>query len=405
MATVVDERPMGLLASCLLFVLTPQEPAPSVPPPETTVAAASPQEELAALEKAGAAADPTQLAGLTATTEAAVANRAAWLLARSKDKRALESLHEVATASPHADARAHAMQAITRFQDVGSTACAVAALHDADRRVRTFAAQLLGKLKRPTAVEPLLSMIDESRTKPEKGAATDLQAALLALHDLGAADQLLRAAMALHDSQAEGTGEALAFCCQDLAPKLAKTEQVTFLLAILAHREPLVRRYAIGRLAELEDPATAKALEGRLATEGNELRPLVELALAQVRKDKMAPPTDEVARATHNLQALAQTTKQWWLSLDPMQQLLAAGAPTVALLVLALLLRRRRRRAAAAAAAATIALIQPSDEFVAQAAAEAEELAAEAAAAADEELLEQGAAPNPRWQRHATSRR
>jgi HEAT repeat protein len=403
---------MGMLASCLLFVLTPQEPTPpTTGPTPVPVQVTAPQDApstLAALEKAGEKADQQQLVALTTGEDAAIAARAAWLLAKSKDKTALAALHEVTANSPHADARAQAMQALTRLQDVGSTATAIAALQDEDRRVRTLAAQLLGRTKRPSAIEPLLALIDESRTGGEKGLATDLQAALLALNDLGAADSLLRAATALHDSPAEGTGEALAFCCQGLVPKLGKDEQVTFLLAILAHRETLVRRYAIGRLAELEDPATAKALEGRLATEGDELRPLVQMALAQIRKDKLAPPTDEMARASHNLQALVHTTKTWWATLDTTAQAAVAGGPVALLIVVALLLRGRRRRAQAAAAAATIAMVQPSDEFVAQTAAEADRLAADAEALAETENEAAPVArpaPRSRWQGHATARR
>lgn len=401
---------MGLLASCLLFVLTPQEPAPATPSPVTTPAATTPAAAdeaatLAALEKAGDKADPAELARLANGADAAIATRAAWVLAKGKNKAALTPLHGVATESPHADARVHAMQAIARFQDVASTACAITALQDEDRRVRTFAAQLLGKLKRPTAVEPLLALIDESRTKCAKGPATDLQAALLALHDLGAAAQLLRAATALHDSQAEGTGEALAFCCQDLVPTLPKAEQLTFLMAILGHREPLVRRHAIGRLAELGDPATAKALEGRLATEGDELRPLVQLALAQIRKEKLTPPSDEVARATQNLQSIWHSARGSWERLDTTQQVLVGSVGVALLLTVVVLLRHRRRRAASEAADALVALVQPSDEFVAQAAAEAEELAAAAEAVADEEPVEEATAAAPRWQKHVATRR
>ena len=156
-------------------------------------------------------------------------------------------------------------------------------------------------------------MLDESRTDCPKGPATDPQAALLALHDLAPPIRCCARRPRCTTARPRPPAKRLAFCCQSLVPKLAKADQVTILLAILGHREPPVRRFAIGRLAELEDPATAKALSGRLATEGNELRPLVELALAQVRKQKMAPPTDEIG-ATQNLQAC--TAKTRWLALD-----------------------------------------------------------------------------------------
>lgn len=370
---------MSLLASCLLFVVLPQEPTPAAPTPatpavetaDTTAPAVEPvsdQELLATLEQAGAAADPAALAQLTRSNDATVAVRAAWLAARLEGKDTLTPLHAIVASSQHADARVHAMQAIVTARNVASVECAIGALRDADRRVRTLAAQLLGKLQKPAATEPLLALLDDSRTKVEPGDATDLQAALLALHDLGAKDHLLRAATAIHDGKAEATGTALAFCCQNLVPKLDQAEQTTFLLAVLGHREPLVRRYAIGRLAELEDPTTAKALEGRLGRETKELRPLLEVAIAQVRKDKAAPPSDELQRATHNARALVHTAQTWWNGASMVQRGAAVGAPVLLIAAVVLLVRRRRNRVDAASAAATMALVQPSEEYLQQAA-------------------------------------
>ena len=283
---------MRLLELCLLPLLSPQEPAPqpAVPSPapaaETAVPSSSDDKQaLAVQERAGEKADPAVLAALASSVDAAVGARAAWRLGACKGPAVLEALQTVATKSPHADARAHAMQALMKANDVGSTATAIAALEDADRRVRTFAAQALGRLRRPAAKEPLLGLLDHTRTHAEPGVATDVQAALLALNDLAATDLLLRAATAVHDGKAEGAGAALAFCCQSMSPQMPRAEEVTFLLAVLGHREQLVRRYAISRIAELDEPSAAAALEGRLAQEGDELRPLVQIALAQVRKD------------------------------------------------------------------------------------------------------------------------
>jgi len=229
--------------------------------------------------------------------------------------------------------------------------------------VRTFAAQLLGKLARPAALLPLLAMFDDARRRDEAGPATDLQAGLLSLCDLGAADRLLQVATAIHDSRAEGTGEALAWCCQTLAPKLPRDQQVTLALALLGHRELLVRRWAIGQTAELGEPTAQGALEARLRSEGKELLPLVELALAQVRKDDLAKPPDELERAKQNATALWAETVAFWRRLTSYEQLMFGSAP-LALLVMLMLLRRRRHTAEAEAeATTTIALVQPSAEF------------------------------------------
>lgn len=380
-----DERGMALLATCFVLFLAPQEPSPTAPPTTPATATSNPTAEpdaasrLVELEKAGPKADAQALVELANGSAAGVAARAAWVLGVEANKFPTSTLRAVAEASPHAEARAQAMQALERRRDPASTGTAIQALLDADRRVRTFAAQLLGKLRAEAAVEPLLTLIDSSRKETPKGPVTDLQAALLALHDLGATPHLLRVAMALHDGKVEGVGEALAYCCQDMAPKMPTNEQITFLVAMLDHRETLVRRYAIGRLGELGEPTTAAALEGHLSKESKELRPLVELALAQVRKDKAPPPPDEVSRAKGNLSALWNQASTWWWNLDVTRKVLTAAAPIVALVLAMSMFRWLRRRSDdKAAAAATVAMVQPSAEFVAQAAAEAEELAAEA---------------------------
>lgn len=436
---------MRLLELCLLSLLSPQESAPTAatpraprvaipaPPAAPAPAPAAPESQqdpapqdpasplpsgsadaaaLAAQERAGAKADLAELARLGTSDDADVAARAAWLLGRDQRPGRVELLQQLVGASPHADARVFAMQALVRLGDVASTPTGIAALEDPDRRVRTLAAQLLGRLRRPAAREPLLALLDHSRTDDEPGPATDVQAALLALHDLEATDLLLRAATAVHDSRVEGAGTVLAYCCQGLSPKLGRRDELTFLLAILDHREPLVRRYAIGRLAELGERSTAGALEGRLAKEGNELRPLVEVAIAQIRKDKAAQPDDELQRALQNAQALLATAKRTWNGWTPAQQGMAAGVPVVLMLLLLVVRRGRRRAAAAAHAAATLAMVQPSEQFAEQAAAEAEALAAEAETAAETDDAEPidtitGATPpaaTGRWS-HAGRRR
>ena len=64
--------------------------------------------------------------------------------------------------------------------------------------------------------------------------------------------------------------------------------------------------------------------------------------------------------------------KARWDGMSPLGQGLTAGAPVVLLLLVWMIARGRRRSAAAADAAATLAMVQPSDEYVEQAAAEAE---------------------------------
>jgi HEAT repeat protein len=372
---------MGLLELCLLPLLSPQEPAvtpaPEATPPAVSATQASPEDlqDLLTAERAGDKANLVVLRRLTDCTTVPIAARAAWLLGRAKDPRANELCCEVATTSAHVEARVQAMNALMLRKDPNSLASAIAGLQDADRSVRALAAQLLGKLGKPTAVDPLLTMIDRCRTDETTGAATDVQAALVALHDLKAARSLLRAATAIHDSKIKGTGEALAYCFQGLSPTLDQAQEVTTLLAVLDHREPLVRRYAIGRLAQIGDPATAKALEGRLGTESAELRPLVEVALKQVRSDRTPVSTDELERALSNFETLRAMAESKWAAMEDWQRWATGAAPVVLILFWWGFGRLRRRSAARNVAMATAALVAPSEEYLEQMEAQAEEQA------------------------------
>lgn len=362
---------MGLLVLSLLCVLSPQDPAPNWPivpgtGSEPVIAQAEDRVVLAELERAGNGADPQVLARLACSTNAPVAARAAWLLSRRKDRPAWEPLRKIASTSPHADARVHAMQALLGFDDVASTATGIAGLDDADRRVRTLAAQLLGKLQRPTAIEPLLALVDRKQAQAEPGPATDVQAALLALADLGAADALLRASVAVHDARVEGVGQALAYCCQQLVPKMSAERRRSFLLSAVAHRELLVRRFAIVALADSRDPAVVKALEGRLATEVDALRPLLEATLAGIRPVQATTNDGELARATRNVQAITNRASAYWQRLDNTQRCMVAAIPVVGCMLLLWWRARRRTAIEAASTRAVIDLVQPSEELLAQ---------------------------------------
>jgi hypothetical protein len=362
---------MGLLELCLLSVLLPQDPAPA-PSSEQDPAA-----RLAALALDSDSADAEELLRLCVGDDPAVARRACWLLARSNRPEHVSALTEVLRRSTDADVRLHAMQGLRRRATPDVRSAVVAALEDDDRRVRTLAVQTLARLAAagvpPADVVPeLLALVDRRVEDAASGPATDVQAAVLTLSDLNATEHLLRMATAIHDGSALETGTSLAYCFQTLSPKLAPKDEVTTLVAVLNHREALLRRYAITRLAELADPTAASALEGRLATEGPELRPLVELALQQVRRDVQHRGGGEVERAQLGVEALATKLAARWRALLPWQQALAGGTP---LLVVALgwaLARGARRRRQQEHAFEVAQLVQPSDEFLAEAAAEAE---------------------------------
>lgn len=369
---------------------TPVTAAPTTTEPAATATPTPPQDPAAVVataEQAGDSFDGDALVRVAHGDDEALANRAVAVLGKAKKGAGSPFLQQIVANGKHGTTRALAMQALAKAPEVGITSTAIEALGDSDRRVRTFAAETLGKLRRPAAVEPLLAVLDRTRTEAQPGVATDVQAALLALHDLGAADKLLRAATAVHDGKAEGAGEALAFFLQERSHGLPRNEELTLLLAVLGHREQLVRRFAIGRLAELGERSAAVALEKRLGVENDQLRPMLEAALLQLRHDPLQQPTDELALAKDNAKKLWHKATTWWNAASPTEQGIAAGTPVALLLLAWLLGRRRRAQAAAEEAAAMAAMVAPSEEYADQVAAEAAELVA----AAEEVAQQDGA--------------
>ncbi|MFN3244220.1 MAG: HEAT repeat domain-containing protein [Planctomycetota bacterium] len=359
---------MGLIELCLLSLVSPQQPAAQAPPAVEQVAPAQdpqgPREQLAQLEKAGEYADAAALGKLALGDDEAIAARAAWLLAHSKNAAHLAALPAIIESSPFAEARLQALQGILLHGDASATSIAIGALEDLDRRVRTLAVKVLGKLRRPASIDPLLQLVRTESTNATAGTATDVKLALLTLADLGASQHLLRIAAGVGDGNPEGCGDALTYTFQTLSPKLDADKETTVLVAVLDHKETLLRRYAITRLTELGDPKSATALQGRLAKEDEELRPLLEVAIAQLQGEGTAPPEDELERATHNAKVLGTRAADWWNG-QPVTSKAMFGAIPVALIVMLWLLRRAaRRRAHEADAQAAAALVAPSDEYL-----------------------------------------
>ncbi|MFK7741379.1 MAG: hypothetical protein AB8H80_13770 [Planctomycetota bacterium] len=345
-----DANAEGLAAS------SPAEDLPELRDPETMLQEA---------EEAFAEADPAILVALTACDNAHVATRAAWLLGQTGNPEHTAALPIIAQRSLHADARVQALSAYRKHADQTAMPLAIKLLEDDDRRVRTLAAQLLGKHPRPASVEPLLGLIRSQREIPADaaGAATDVEAALLTLTDLGAANQLVRMATEVDDGNVRSAGEALAYAFSILSPRLSEDREATTLLAVLDHKELLLRRYAITRLTQLGNPTALSAMEARLAKESDELRPLLEVAVTQLRHDSGAYADDEVGRASANAKVLWSRTQKRWEGMSLLQKVLVGATPVV-LIVLILLIRGfSKRRSLSQDAIATAALVAPSDAY------------------------------------------
>ncbi len=266
------------------------------------------------------------------------------VLRRAED---VPTLVKLATDHPDVDVRAQAMWALTRIRDARAHPAALAALRGDDITLRTLGANFLGALRMRASAPDLLAVAAD-RTGTEGATASgeqqDRVAAITALADIGDPAQLLPLAAAV----ATGTPlvqQALTYAFQSLSTKLAPQDEATTLIAVLAHAVPGLRQYAIQRLAELRIPSTARALEGRLAQEGRELLPLLQVAIAAVRNDRTGVESSLTERAEAVLTSLTQA----WNEL-PMNQRYAIGCGAAILLLvvwLALALRSRARNRAA----------------------------------------------------------
>lgn len=379
-------------ALCLLSLCSPQLPqGPTVPSAVYTPAAVGDRDlaELHRLEGLGTAAPADAIAALTAAADLTIARRATWLLGRAAGHDRGPALRELARDSRDAEIRLHALMGLQKDVDQAALQVAADRLGDADLRVRIAAAQLLGRGRSMPANDELPALLGRGRSmgaadellafvqRSARAASTetdprDVEAALIALHDLEADRHLLLAAEALRNSTLTGTGAALTYYWQDVSPKLAKEAEVTLLRAALDHREPLLRRYAIARLGELDDPTAIPALEARVGVEEAELEPLLDATLRILRRDAAVGEGDNVERAKANLVVITKGAMDAWHGLGRDGQLLALsafGGSAMLLLIATLLVRRRRAIAAhAAAVASATALVAPSaDHYLATA--------------------------------------
>ncbi len=331
---------------------------PTAPAVDSAMAAPA----LRGAEKAGPGEETTALvADLVQHQETSIATRAAWLLGEWKSVRGVDALAQAIKQSSNADLRLQCAAALDRIQNSPATEALINGLHDTDISVRAFAVQALAR-RRPTgASQQLLALIERQGAAGSDDSHKDVAAALIALADLGDTSAMLPAAAAVRFESKE-TGPALAFLFQELSHKLPQSFEATTLVAALDHQEPLLRRYAIQRLGELRDPTTARALEGRLATEDQALQPLIRVSLAQVRRDQIENGADLALRAKNNALAIGRMVERQWNSLETGTRLSTAATTCVVSfgMLMILVARRRARHAEAATIAAAAGACHPT---------------------------------------------
>jgi hypothetical protein len=250
------------------------------------------------------------------------------------------------------------MWALLQFKDGRAKPVALKALESEDEHLRTLAAALLGTLRAQDATSALLGVLTAERATPTDG---DRAQAMLALADIGDPTHLLSAAAAV-SSGSPTVIESLLFMFQTLSPRLPKDQEAKVLVAVLGHAQPMLRRYAVQRLGELREPSTTRALEGRLASEDRELRPLIEVSLAAVRGGTVGDAGDGTgdgfwAKARVKAREAKAAAVKWWTSAPMGQRYGALGVAVLALLALVGIrlaaARRRRRQSAESWAAMT----------------------------------------------------
>jgi HEAT repeat protein len=368
---------------------------------------------LTALEEQGEAG-ARELVDYLIHDDPLIVARAAWALGRMRHAPAVPALIDLVDGHAEVSVRRHAIGALRALRDPRSASASVRALADDDPMVRSLAAANLGALRHGAAKDALVATLSATTPPNDSTDDRDAIAALLALGDLADAEQLLPAATAFERS-ANPAQEAVVWVFQQLSPQIDATRESTLLMAVLDHRSTLLRRYAIQRLGELAEPRTAAALEARLATEDDALRPLVEVSLAAVRgggaETADRGPIDELGATLAPLVARAEAT---WA--DPQARraiLIGLGAFVVLMIGFGWILRARRRRRQAENWAA---MTRPSADFDARPAGpapryedydpDAEELLAETEApidyASDEEAYEE--ADEDAWQHDEAAR-
>lgn len=231
-------------------------------------------EQLREAERNGARGE--DLIPLLTAPSTLVASRAAWLLTEKPYPAAAPALTTLVT-HESLEVRRNAVCALCALGKKAPRAAMRKALDDEDPSVRAVAAKHFGRFGKQSDATALLAIA--TRT-PSEG--PDRAAAILAIADLGAASDVVRTTVLLTDpSKAEE--RALTWALQTTSRTLGEEGEVAAMLDVLAHPAMPVRRFAIERLGQLADPTSVDALERRLATEGDSLRPRIEAALVAAR--------------------------------------------------------------------------------------------------------------------------
>jgi HEAT repeat protein len=251
-----------------------------------------------------------------------VQESAAEALGALADPRAVEPL---VAALAHAGIRSAALGALGDIGDPRAVDAVVNALTDENGWVRVVAAKALGKIGDPRAVDPLVHTMTDAGEGVPRAAAAD------ALEHLGwtPQDDLQRGWWLVSRGQWAAAGEL-------------GTAAVEPLLVALGHREPAVRRSVVKALGQIGGPRATEALVAAL--NDKDLRDAANQALTTMGWQ----PTDNAQRARQFVIELESAP--FGQSDGLTRQLVDIGAAAVEPLIGALQSKSREVREAGAAA-------------------------------------------------------
>jgi HEAT repeat protein/beta-lactamase regulating signal transducer with metallopeptidase domain len=198
-----------------------------------------------------------------------VRTAAAQSLGELEDPRAIPGLIE-ASHDADAEVRSAALQSLSRFDDPRVVDPMILALKDPNRDVRQNAAQSLGRFNDPRAVRPLMAALADSSADVRMSAAQSLGE----LHDPQALPGL---AGALKDPKAD-VRQAAAQSLGEL--ELKSAPQV--LIDALADPDADVRQAVAQTLGEIQDPHAVPGLAARLNDSNGDVRESAVSALSEI---------------------------------------------------------------------------------------------------------------------------
>ncbi len=198
-----------------------------------------------------------------------VREAAASSLGQLEDPRAIPGLIE-ASHDANSDVRAAALQSLSRFDDPRVVDPMILALKDPNRDVRQDAAQSLGQFKDPRALRPLTAALSDS-------SADVRQAAAQSLGELGDAQAAPALGGALKDPKAD-VRQAAAQALGELELKYAPAA----LIEALSDSDADVRQAAAQSLGEIQDPHAVPGLAVLLTDQNGDVRESAVNSLSEI---------------------------------------------------------------------------------------------------------------------------